>query len=427
MPISSVTPLAVVQVVIAGCLVLAALGCQSKPKPQGLRISATNHGAIGNGTTLNTPYLQSVIDYLAAEGGGTLVLPAGTFLSGALYFKPGVHLHLEKDAVLLGSKDLKDYPISNTRIEGRVQPWVPALINIHASDGVRLTGEGTIDGNGEDFWMEFRTRREKDNTTKNLDVPRPRLLLIQNSNRVRISGLKFKDSAFWNIHLYRCAEVVIERVDIRAPKGAHSSDGIDLDSCQHVLIRDSYIANDDDCIALKGTKGPFAMQDASSEPVEHIRIENCTFAAGHGVLTCGSEATIVRDVAMNNCRVIGTTSNVLRLKLRGDTPQLYEDIHLRNITLDGTGRLISIQPWMQYFDLQGQPPPKRVVRNISASNITGTFGSMGYIKPGEGDTVENVEIKHVNVELTGDQPGLQTSGLLGVRLKNVIINGTRQE
>jgi alpha-L-rhamnosidase len=402
------------------------IGCQSTKSPVGLKLIATDFGAIGDGTTLNTLKLQSAIDDLASKGGGTLVIPQGTFLTGALFLKPGVNLCIDKDGILKGSNDIKDYPPGNTRIEGHFQEWTPALINADSHDNLRIWGEGTIDGNGEVFWKAFRSRYAADKTTKNLDVPRPRLLFIQNSNHVRISNLRFKNSGYWNIHLYRCSEVIIDKVDIRTPDDAPSSDGIDIDSSQHVLVRDSYIENDDDCIALKGTKGPFAMQDASSPPVEHVRVQNCTFAAGHGVLTCGSEATIVRDVSLVSCRVIGTTSNVLRLKLRTDTPQLYEDIHLRDITLDGKGQLISIQPWSQYHDLKGEAPPTRTIRNVSISGVQGKFGAMGIIKPNEGDVIEEIMIKHVDVELTRDNPELQIIGKAGVTQKDVRIKAREQ-
>lgn len=127
---------------------------------------------------------------------------------------------------------------------------------------------------------------------------------------------------------------------------------------------------------------------------------------------------------MVDCKVIGTANNVLRLKLRTDTPQLYEDIHLRNITLDGRGQLISIQPWKQYFDLKGQPQPTRTVKNVTITNVRGTFGTFGKINPNPGDVVENVLIKNVDVKLTRKNSEPQVSGVKGVIFRDVTINGT---
>src|SRR6476661_951277 len=119
------------------------------------RVVITSTGAVGNGTTLNTRAIQAAIDQLAGQGGGTLVVPAGKFLTGAIFLKPGVHLHLEKDAVLLGSARIDDYPPMPTRIEGHTQVWRPALVNADKCDGLHLTGGGTIRGGGKPYWDAF--------------------------------------------------------------------------------------------------------------------------------------------------------------------------------------------------------------------------------------------------------------------------------
>ena len=105
-----------------------------------------------------------------------------------------------------------------------------------------------------------------------------------------------------------------------------STDGIDIDSCQDVTVRGCSFSITDDCVCLKGTKGPDALEDAGSPPTERIRVSDCDFKRGCGAVTCGSEATVVRDVTVENCRVSGIMP-LARFKLRPDTPQHYEDIH----------------------------------------------------------------------------------------------------
>src|SRR3954470_6213217 len=119
------------------------------------------HGAVADGQTLNTAAIQKTIDAAAAAGGGIVVIPKGTFLSGAIFLKRGVHLHLEKDALLKGSDDINDYPIQDTRIEGQINKWAVALVNATGTDGLRISGEGIIDGNGLKFWQAFWARREE--------------------------------------------------------------------------------------------------------------------------------------------------------------------------------------------------------------------------------------------------------------------------
>jgi alpha-L-rhamnosidase len=389
-------------------------------------VSITDLGAVGDGKTLNTAHIQAAIDQVAAaKGGGTVLVPRGVFLSGAIFLKPRVNLHLAEGAVLKGSTDIAHYPKMRTRIEGHFEPnWIPALVNADGVDHLRITGAGTLDGSGAPFWAEFWKRLGADRTTKNLDVERPRLALIQNSDDVRIQGITFKDSGFWNLHLYRCTNVLVENARFEVPDGvrAPSTDGTDVDSCQRVTIRGCHYRVNDDCIAVKGSKGPFALQDRDSPPVEHIRVEGCTFERGAGVLTCGSEATIVRDVVVENCRVTGDVP-VVRLKLRPDTPQRYEDIHYRNITLDSErGRIIDIQPWRQYFDLMGQAPPKSLARNVTLKGVRGRYGTFGVMAGTPGQTeLSDITLEDIDVQL--QDPTLKTGNVENLRIENVRVNG----
>lgn len=386
-------------------------------------VDVTSVGVIGDGTTLNTNAIQKAIDDCAAKGGCTLFFPKGVFLTGAIFLKKGVNLQLAEGAVVKGTTDRKDYPKSETRIEGHFEPWLPALINADKVDNLRITGSGTFDGSGQTFWTDFWDARKKDPKVTNLAVERPRLMFIQNSKNVKISGVTFKDSGFWNLHIYNCQKVLVENTRFEVQDGlrAPSSDGIDIDSSQNVTVRGCHFRVDDDGVCLKGTKGPFAMDDKKSKPVEHIRISNCTFEKSHGVLTLGSEATIIRDVIIEKSKVTGPIP-LVRLKLRLDTPQLYEDIHFRNITLDSTGAIFEIRPWKQFFDLKGQSPPNSTVRNITISNIKGTFGSFGEIQGNPGQTmIDGISLKNVDVKIKDEN--LKTVDVKNLKMKNVKVNG----
>ena len=129
-------------------------GATILPAQAAKRWVATEHGAVGDGTTVNTKALQSAIDACAQTGGGTLVIPAGTFLSGALFFKQGVNLLVEKDAVLKSTITLDDFPAIYTRWEGIERYWTSAFLNFVGMKNVEVTGAGTIDGSG-DAWAGF--------------------------------------------------------------------------------------------------------------------------------------------------------------------------------------------------------------------------------------------------------------------------------
>lgn len=410
---------------------------------QGADYSLTDHGVAADNDAVQTAAIQSVIDKAAADGGGRVVVPAGVFRTGALWLKAGVELRLDEGAVLRGSSDIADFPTCQTRIEGKVQPWRPALVNAADLSEVRVTGPGTLDGAGKPYWTAFWKRRAENPKCTNLEVERPRLMYFEGCDGVVVRDVKLKDSGFWNLHVYRCKDVLLEGVTITAPHGdppkitgdaqpwdevsidrAPSSDGIDVDSCQDVVIRRCTISVGDDCIALKGTKGPRALEDKSSPPVENVLVEDCDFQSGHGVLTCGSEATIIRNVGVRNCRV-GAAIPVVRLKLRPDTPQTYENLIVDGLTLDGAQAVFDVKPWTQFFDLQGAEPPKSIVRNVIVRRLRGSVRSLGELRGNPGDQIENVVLQ--DIELEAGSARFTVGEVEDLVLNGVTINGEPYE
>ena len=394
------------------------------------RFLITEFGAVADAKTLNTVAIQKTIDAASAAGGGVVVVPPGTFLSGSIFLKKGAELWLDEGAVLLGSTRIDDYPKRETRIEGHFEPWRMALVNAEHLEHVRIGGKGHLDGNGVPFWEAFWQRRKENPRCTNLEVERPRLMFIDRCQDVRIEGIALQDSGFWNLHLYRCREVTIEGISITIPSSAKlnvrgpSTDGIDVDSCQNVTIRRCYISNNDDNIALKGSKGPLADQDADSPPVENILVEDCEMGDGNGLITCGSEATTIRNVTVRNCKMSGRAT-LLTLKLRPDTPQHYENIVMDGITLAGGGRLINCAPWTQFFDLKGQPPPSRRVNNVTLRNIHGEYGAFGVLRGNPGDVLRDITFENFDVKFTGPvaKSDQLTVGVTeNLQFKNVVVN-----
>lgn len=413
----------------------------------------TDFGAVADGTTLNTAAIQHTIDVAAQAGGGVVVIPAGTFRSGSIFLKEGVDLELAAEAVLLGSTNIEDYPKRQTRIEGHFEAWRMALVNAQEMARVRIGGKGVIDGNGITFWAKFWQRRRENPKCTNLEVERPRLMFIDRCQDVRIEGLALRYSGFWNLHLYHCRGVLIEGLTITAPsrhtqhrspmtaallKGmatealvrnaplkdnilGPSTDGIDIDSSQQVTVRKCYISVNDDNIALKGSKGPLADHDTLSPPVTDILIEDCEFGDGNGLLTCGSEATTVRNVTVKNCRISGDAT-LLTLKLRPDTPQHYENILIDGIQLSGgAGRLLNVAPWKQFFALDGHAPPPRTVNNITVRNVRGECAAFGTLRGNPGDTLRDITLENIDVRLA--DPHLALGALTRFTARNVVLNG----
>jgi polygalacturonase len=397
----------------------------------GASASIRTFGAVADGSTVNTRAIQSGIDALAARGGGTLVVPRGVFVSGALFLKRGVHLHLNAGAVLRCTTDMAHFPAQRTRIEGHFEErFTPALINATGCDGLRITGAGVLDGAGRPVWDLFwklRAAAADPANFPNLGLPRARLALIERSRGVTIDGITFRDSQFWNLHLYRCRDVTVRRARFEVPDDyaqAPSSDGIDIDSCQDVTIDGCHFSVTDDCIAAKGSKGPRALEDADSPPVERIRVRNCHFRRGHQVFSCGSEATIIRDVVVERSTVTGAMV-LARLKLRPDTPQRYENVSFRDITLDNEGgSIVAVEPWTQYRDPQAAAPPSRVA-GLSFTRIRGRFGAFGTIRPNPGQTmIADIVFRDIDVQLA--RPTLAASDVQGLRFERVRVNGAVQ-
>jgi alpha-L-rhamnosidase len=374
-----------------------------------VRLDISQHGAIGDGTTLNTKAIQAAIDQCAANGGGTVVVPKGEFLSGSLFLKPGVNFELLEGAVLKGSTNIEDYELRpNTRFEGHFAEWRAGLLNAEQTDHVRITGPGTLDGNGPAYW-DAKTPQG-----------RPRLCTVRDSTDVVVSGVHFLRSPSWNLHFYNCSDVTVEhcRMEILDTDKGPATDGTDIDSCQNVTVRDCFYSVNDDCIALKGNRYDGLNQKPISPPVANVHITNCTFRRGMGALTLGTEATKIHDVEMDHCTVNGNIP-MLRLKMRPDTPgQEYQNISVQDIQLDGRGPLLSFE--LTHGTKAAPQPPRAVISHISVSDISGTYGSLGKIASNANTDISDVSLKNINVKVKN--PQLSATGVRGLTFENVIVN-----
>lgn len=314
----------------------------------------TDYGIKDDGN-IYTEEFQKLINSVYDNGGGYIIIPDGTYMTGALFFKPGVNLYIEKNGILKGSQDITDYPIIKTRIEGESCLYYAALINASHADGFTIYGKGTIDGNGLHAWKCFWLRRSWNPECTNKDEQRARLLYIAHSDNVTIYGIHMKDSQFWTCHIYKCTHTAIYDCTIsspRTPVKAPSTDAIDIDACSDVHIKGCHINVNDDAVALKGGKGINAKADSDNGLNERIIIEDCIYDFCHGCLTCGSEAIHNRNIIMRNIR-INNGYNLLWLKMRPDTPQLYEHILIKNVT-GKVSSFININPWTQFSNIKNE-------------------------------------------------------------------------
>lgn len=391
----------------------------------GKRYVITDYGVGTDSTIVQTEAIQKVIDTAASHGGGVVVVPQGTFLSGALFFKQGTHLFVEEGGKLKGSEKIANFPVLTTRIEGQTCLYFAALVNADGLDGFTIAGKGAIDGNGHDYWQNFWIRRKWNPKCTNKDEQRPRLVYISNCKNVTVQDVHLQNSPFWTNHIYRSERVRYLDCYIYAPtRGlkAPSSDAIDIDACHDVLIDGCYMSVNDDAIAIKGGKGTWADTLPENGPNRNILIQNCKYGVVHGCLTLGSESVDNHNIVLRNIDV-KNASRVLWLKMRPDTPQHYEYVTVENIS-GTTGSFIVVRPWSQFFQPEKRDnKPLSRCNNIVMRNINMECKNFFDVRPSDKYQLDNFTFENITVS---DQTNAFDKNVIPSTItKNVVINGKK--
>lgn len=375
----------------------------------------TEFGAKGDSITLNTKAIQDCIDKCSADGGGTVIIPKGVFISGAIFLKNKVNLLVEKGGKLKGSINPDDYPQIKTRWEGEECLWTAALINAETLKNTSITGEGTIDGSG-DFW------RIKKREQPNEKTGRPRLIGIQNCDTVVIKGLHLHNQASWGLFILYSTNVEIIGLNITADHNIPSSDGIDIDSSNKIHISETFIDVNDDCISIKSGKDQDGLR--VNRPSENILIEKCHFAYGHGGVAMGSETSGgIKNVEIRDCIIDSQNWAPIRFKSQPSRGGVVENITYRNITLNNTKKAFEFN--MEWRMVNPKPAAEKlpIVRNIKIINVSGTADSVGDMSGLANSPI--TDVKFINCNITAkkgftlrhvdniDLSGLTITGVIG--------------
>lgn len=301
-------------------------------------ISILAYGADPTAQRLATSAIQQAIK--SAQQNDVIVIPQGRFLTGALFLKSGVSLRLDAGAQLVGSQDLADYPLINTRVAGIDMRWPAGIINIIDCENVSITGTGTIDGQGAIWWQRYwgddeRSGMVGDYSARGLrwvvdyDCQRPRNILVFESQSILLRDFTSRESGFWNMHLCYSRHIAVEGVQISNSAGP-STDGIDVDSCEQVRIERCIVSCNDDNICIKSGRGREAAQKARA--ARDIVIRGCTLNKGSGI-TLGSETSggiervLIEDNAFNG------TGVGFRIKSARNRGGFIRDITVQNLRL----------------------------------------------------------------------------------------------
>jgi polygalacturonase len=294
------------------------------------------YGARGDGHSDNTAAFQKAISACNASGGGHVVVPAGTYVTGAIYLKSNVDLHLDPGATLMFSGDASKYPLVLTRYEGIECMNHSPMIYAYGEKNIALTGSGTLDASGTASWNHGSDRgRVLEPLVAGGLLPQQRYAtdrlrssFVQpySCDTVLIQGVTLRNSRFWQLHPTLCRNVTIDGVTTR--HSGSNTDGCDPECCDHVVIKNSTLLAGDDNIALKS--GRDADGRRINVPTQNVVIWNNQFEGPWGAISLGSELTggISNVYAYNNATIGSGTRYALFVKSNTRRGGFARNVHV---------------------------------------------------------------------------------------------------
>jgi polygalacturonase len=283
----------------------------------------TGFGAVGDGTTKNTAAFAAAIAACHRAGGGHVIVPSGTFLTGAIHLLSNVDLHVESGATVLFSQDPNDYlPVVFTRWQGIELMNYSPFVYSYGQRNIAVTGAGTLNGQADaNHWWNWKNLETSDfdalATMADDNVPvaqrvfggghflPPQMIQPFLTDTVLLEGVTVINSPFWHLNPNLCQDVTIDGLTISST--GPNTDGCDPESCNRVLVQNVTYDTGDDCMAIKS--GRDADGRRVNVPCQNVVIQNCNFADGHGGITIGSEMTggvknvYARDLQMNSANL----------------------------------------------------------------------------------------------------------------------------
>jgi Endopolygalacturonase len=287
-----------------------------------MKISLEHAGLDNTGSQPVTAQLQQIIDTLGAAGGGTLTVPPGIWLTGTLVLPSHFTLHLEAGACLRASPNAADYPADLTQSMAELSHM--ALLYARNQRQVTLSGEGRIEGNARAWFADVID----DQGYRQPAPQRPRLLVLEGCEQVRICDITLADSPMWTAHLVCCNHVFIHRLTIDNDLALPNTDALDLDSCQFVHISDSYFSAADDAICLKTTRKTPALQ----QPTRHVMVSNCIMRSKSCAIKIGTETVAdISHIVVSNCTIFESNRGIGLLSRDGGE---FSQMSFSNILFD---------------------------------------------------------------------------------------------
>ncbi|MCL6439423.1 MAG: glycoside hydrolase family 28 protein [Rubrobacteraceae bacterium] len=409
----------------------------------------TDYGAVGDGKTDCTEAFRAAIADCSSAGGGRVIVPAGSFLTGAIHLKSNVNLHVTRDATVKFSQDPGDYlPVVYTRWQGIELMNYSPFIYAFEQENVAVTGSGVLDGQADDeHWWPWKGKTEygwkpgEPNQEADWDllqrmadegVPvrqrvfgsghylRPNFIQPYRCRNVLIEGVKILRSPMWEVHPVLSSNVTVRR--IRVDSHGPNNDGCDPESCDYVLIDGCVFDTGDDCIAIKA--GRNADGRRVNVPCQNVVIQHCHMRDGHGGVTIGSEMTGgVRSVFARNNRLSSPNLQIaLRMKTNSVRGGFIENVNMKNCTVGQVSDSVFKIDFFYGEGAGGSYDP--TVRDIDVRNVTAhESGDYALDLVGYGDDpIENVTLENCVFENAKEPYDIENAQ---VTLRNVTIDGKR--
>ncbi|KAL2920759.1 putative polygalacturonase [Bienertia sinuspersici] len=359
----------------------------------------TDFGGVGDGKTSNTKAFRAAIASLSqygSDGGSELIVPPGKWLTGSFNLTSNFTLYLDKNAVLIASKDESEWPVLPplpSYGRGRDAPagrFASLIFGTNLTDVVITGGNATIDGQGAYWWGKFKK--------KELDLTRPYLIEIMFSDQVQIFNLTLLNSPSWNVHPVYSSNVIVQGLTIIAPVDSPNTDGINPDSCTNVRIEDNYIVSGDDCIAVKSGWDEYGIKFGM--PTQHVNIRRLTcISPDSATIALGSEMSGgIQDIRAEQITAINTESGV-RIKTAPGRGAYVKDIFVQDMTL----KTMKYVFWMtgdygSHPDPGFDPKSLPVISGINYRDVTAD-----------------------DVQMSGNLAGIENDKFTGICFSNVTI------
>ena len=402
----------------------------------------TKYGAVGDGKASCTAAIRKAIAACYAAGGGTVVVPDGRFLTGAVHLQSNVRLHLADSATLAFSSDTAEYPVVFTRWEGVELMNVSPFIYAFEAQNIAITGRGTIDGQADaERWWHWRLPSPgnpgRDRPARNrlidmqakgvpvaqrvfgpADYLRPNFVQPYRSRNVLIEGITVVNSPMWEIHPVLCEHVTVRGITVRSH--GPNNDGCNPESCRNVLIEDCTFDTGDDCIALKSGRNDDGRR--LNVPVENVVIRNCTMKDGHGGVVIGSEISGgARNIFAERCQMSSPElDRALRIKTNSVRGGVIDGVYMRDVTV---GEVAEAVVTINFFYEEGEGGKHLpVVRNIDVRKVTSRKSQHALLLRGfKNAPISGVRIQDCTFEGVAKPDVLEN--VKGVELRNVRVNG----